>query len=188
MMEENNDSMKTDEIDSPLQKQVHEEEQKENHQSSPQPLETIPQPPIKRPVGRPRKHPLPTYPQQKQMLPQPLPPQPLKDLEDMFQVSSRDVQKFILKKKIKKYVAKYMEKLYPSQQIQHHPQSVETTQHSPQHPVQSPSGSEDKAYSEEANSALQDEFVDVKQPIAPSSKLAQILGMNKSAKTSLRRY
>jgi ribosomal protein L12E/L44/L45/RPP1/RPP2 len=66
--------------------------------------DTIPQ---KRPVGRPRKHPLP--PNYVPPPPKPRPSSIYHELEAQG-ISAKDIQKYLLKKKVKKYVQQYVQK------------------------------------------------------------------------------
>jgi hypothetical protein len=161
-------------IDEPTSKTIKAE------QETQEPPTDLPPVPTKRPVGRPRKYPLPpaTNPPPKSQPPQ----QQIQDIEDMFQVSSRDIQKFILKKKIKKYVSKYMEKYHSYPQ-----QSASST---PTHHEQAKLDPVNEAYIDQAenlHSHLAEEHVGGQDSIAPDSKLAQILGMNKKNKNMVRR-
>lgn len=70
-----------------------------------------PPPPAKRPVGRPRKHPLP---------PNYIPPPKVDRSRSLFHqelenqgISAKDIQKYLLKKKVKKYVQQYVQKYQP---------------------------------------------------------------------------
>lgn len=63
--------------------------------------------PVKRPVGRPRKHPLPPY--HTPLPPKPRPTSIYQELESQG-ISAKDIQKYLLKKKVKKYVQQYVHK------------------------------------------------------------------------------
>jgi hypothetical protein len=63
--------------------------------------------PLKRPVGRPRKHPLPPY--HTPLPPKPRPTSIYQELESQG-ISAKDIQKYLLKKKVKKYVQQYVHK------------------------------------------------------------------------------
>jgi hypothetical protein len=75
------------------------------------------QPPQKRPVGRPRKHPLPPnyIPPPSTRSSRPPPQQRVQNssLYDELEsqgISAKDIQKYLLKKKVKKYVQQYVHK------------------------------------------------------------------------------
>lgn len=79
--------------------------------------------PVKRPVGRPRKHPLPPY--HTSLPPKPRPTSIYQELESQG-ISAKDIQKYLLKKKVKKYVQQYVHKYqlpqthtpYPNPQVE----------------------------------------------------------------------
>ena len=155
--------------------------------SAPQPI------PQKRPVGRPRKYPLPTSTSSTTPIITPPPPTAhiktstkTKDIEDMFSagISQRDIQKFILKKKVKKYVSQYLEKFSRQQYKESSifPQDDEQNQFEI-----NPSSANEDVNEQETSIDVVDEHVDEEDTIVPNSKLGQILGMNKLNRNKLER-
>jgi hypothetical protein len=105
---EKNDAMS--EQSSTEEEQVQPTEKNESTEINYQPI------PVKRPVGRPRKNPIPSH-----YIPVSVKPNP-KNLYhelDSQGISAKEIQKYLLKKKVKKYVQKYVNKYQtPTREVQ----------------------------------------------------------------------
>lgn len=99
-------------------------------------------------------------------------------------ISQRDIQKFILKKKVKKYVSQYLEKF--SRQSHHQEQSSGLPQDEPNQFDNHPTPANEDL-NEQEKSIDVDEHVDEEDTIVPNSKLGQILGINKVHRNKVNR-
>ena len=145
---------------------------------------------IKRGPGRPRKYPLPVHSQAPKTLY--TPSATGSSYNDMFGVTTKDVQKYLMKKKVKKYVQQYLEKQQKKQVY-----SAQSLRQQPSHDYYDDDEEEDgqEEYSDEEENDGYREDASHSQPpppqpattsgkksfdgwdtIVPGSKLAQILG------------